>query len=76
MIHFWIDFAQSFDALNRMLEQRTSLVNQLRAFFLERGLVVRPGRAYLLRVFGDVMAEAEQIVSPRMFRLMSAIAEQ
>jgi transposase len=60
----------------RLLEQRTSLVNQLRAFFLERGLVVRTGRAYLWRVLGDVMAEAEQTVSPRMFRLMSAIAEQ
>jgi transposase len=60
----------------RLLEQRTSLVNQLRAFLLERGLIVRTGRAYLWRVLGDVMAEAEQTVSPRMFRLMAAIAEQ
>ena len=29
----------------RLLEQRKSLVNQLRAFFLERGLIVRTGRA-------------------------------
>jgi transposase len=57
----------------RLLEQRTSLVNQLRAFLLERGLMVRTGRAYLWRVLGDVMAEAEQTVSPRMFRLMTPL---
>jgi transposase len=60
----------------RLLEQRTSLVNQLRAFFLERGVIVRTGRAYLWRVLTDVMAEVEQIVSPRMFRLISGIVEQ
>jgi len=31
----------------RLLAQRTSLVNQLRVFFLERGLMVRAGQAYL-----------------------------
>jgi transposase len=41
----------------RLLEQRTSLVNQLRAFLLERGLIVRTGRAYLWRVLADVMTE-------------------
>jgi len=60
----------------RLLEQRKSLVNQLRAFFLERGLIVRTGRAYLWRVLSDVMAEAEQITSPRMFRLMNAIVQR
>ena len=60
----------------RLLEQRTSVVNQLRAFFLERGLTVRTGRAYLWRVLRDVMAEAEQMVSPCMFRLMNTIVEQ
>jgi transposase len=60
----------------RLLEQRTSLVNQLRAFFLERGLIVRTGRAYLWRVLTDVMAEVERIVSPRMFHLISGIVEQ
>jgi transposase len=59
----------------RLLEQRKSLVNQLRAFFLERGLIVRTGRAYLWRVLPDVMAQAEQIVSPRMFRLITAIGQ-
>ena len=60
----------------RLLEQRKSLVNQLRAFLLERGLIVRTGRAYLSRVLTDVLAQAEQIVSPRMFRLITAIVQQ
>lgn len=60
----------------RLLEQRTSLVNQLRAFLLERGLIVRTGRAYLWRVLATVMTEAERTVSPRMFRLMSTITAQ
>ena len=60
----------------RLLEQRTSLVNQLRAFLLERGLTVRTGRAYLWRVISEVMTELEQIASPRMFRLVSAIVQQ
>jgi transposase len=60
----------------RLLEQRTSLVNQLRAFLLERGLTVRTGRAYLWRVLPEVMAEAEQLASPRMFRLMGAVVQQ
>ena len=60
----------------RLLEQRKSLVNQLRAFFLERGLIVRTGRAYLWRVLPDVLAQAEQVVSPRMFRLITAIVQQ
>jgi len=60
----------------RLLEQRTSLVNQLRAFLLERGLTVRTGRAYLWRILPEVMAEVERIASPRMFRLINAIVGQ
>jgi len=60
----------------RLLAQRTSLVNQLRAFFLERGLIVRAGRAYLWRALPEVLARAEEAMSPRMFRLMLAIVQQ
>jgi transposase len=51
-------------------------VNQLRAFFLERGLIVRAGRAYLWRALPEVMTQAEQVVSPLMFRLLRAIVQQ
>jgi transposase len=60
----------------RLLNQRTSLVNQLRAFLLERGLIVRRGRAYLWGHLPTILADAEDSLSPRLFRLMSSIAEQ
>jgi transposase len=43
---------------------------------LDRGLLARTGRAYLWRVLPEVMAQAEEAMSPRMFRLMQAIAQQ
>lgn len=60
----------------RLLVQRTSLVNQLRAFLLERGLIVRTGRAHLWRALPEVLAQAEEPVSPRMFLLMQSIVQQ
>lgn len=60
----------------RLMAQRTSLVNQFRAFLLERGLIVRTGRAYLWRALPDLIAQTEQVVSPRMFRLLLSIVQQ
>ena len=52
----------------RLLEQRTSLVNQLRAFLLERGIVIRTGRAYLWRVLGDVLSERGRTSRPSLWQ--------
>lgn len=60
----------------RLQNQRTSLVNQLRAFLLERGLIVRRGRAYLWSQLHTILADIEQTVSPRLFRLISSIVQQ
>jgi transposase len=60
----------------RLLNQRTSLVYQLRAFLLERGLIVRRGRAYLWSQLPAILADAEGSLSPRLFRLMTSIAQQ
>jgi len=38
--------------------------------------MVRTGRAYLWRVLPEVLARAEETVSPRMFRLMQSIVQQ
>jgi transposase len=61
---------------DRLVAQRTGLVNQFRAFLLERGLIVRAGRAYLWRELPQILAQAEEILSPRMFRLLRALVEQ
>jgi transposase len=71
-----LDIQSVHSVRERLMAQRTSLVNQLRAFFLERGLIVRAGRAYLWRALPDVMARAEQAVSPRMFRIFQSIVQQ
>lgn len=60
----------------RLVAQRTGLVNQLRAFFLERGLIVRTGRAHLWRALPEVLGRAEEAVSPRLFRLMQSMVQQ
>lgn len=60
----------------RLQNQRTSLVNQLRAFLLERGLIVRRGRPYLWSRLRAILADIEQAVSPRLFRLISSIVQQ
>lgn len=60
----------------RLMAQQISLVNQIRAFLLEHGLIVRTGRAYLWRALPDLIAQTEQVVSPRMFRLLLSIVQQ
>src|SRR6202000_469473 len=57
----------------RLQNQRTSLVNQLRSFMLERGLIVRRGRAYLWRQLPTIVADIKNAVSPRLFRLITSI---
>jgi transposase len=43
---------------------------------LERGLIVRRGRAYLWSQLPAILADVEETVSPRLFRLISSIAQQ
>jgi len=61
---------------DRLVLRRTSLVNQLRAFFLERGIALRTGRPRLRRMLPALLADAEQHLSPRMYRLLCLVAEE
>lgn len=61
---------------DRLVVRRTSVINQLRAFLLERGIVVRTGRAYLRKRMPALLAEAEQHLAPRMYRLLCVVAEE
>jgi transposase len=58
---------------DRLVERRTAVINQFRAFLLERGIVVRTGRQSLRRLMPDVLATAEQQLAPRMFRLLRVV---
>ncbi len=51
---------------DRLVSRRTSVINQLRAFLLERGITFRKGRAFLKRQMPTILEDAEISFSPRM----------
>ena len=60
-----LDMQSLHRARDRLVGERTALINQLRAFLLERGVIVPQGRRKLEAAL-DVLLAAEQVVlSPR-----------
>jgi transposase len=55
---------------DRLISRRTSVINQLRAFLLERGITFRQGRAYLKRQMPSILEDAEVSFTPRMRYLL------
>lgn len=49
---------------DRLVARRTGVINQLRAFLLERGLTPRTGRQHFARILPDVLADAGEALSP------------
>jgi transposase len=58
------------------MQRRTSLINQLRAFLLERGITVRAGAAHLKRRIPELLQTVEQIFSSRMAALIQQLVEE
>ena len=56
---------------DRLVGERTSLMNQIRSLLLERGHVVAQGRAKLAARLGELLAEPEPALSPRMHQLLA-----
>ena len=61
---------------DRLIERRTSVINQLRAFLLERGIVVRTGRNHLQQLLPALLAEVEERLSGRMFKLFAQLMNE
>jgi transposase len=57
----------------RLVGRRTAVINQIRAFLLERGLTIRAGRAPLRRALPEVLADADNGLSPRLCRLLAQL---
>jgi transposase len=55
---------------DRLVARRTGVINQLRAFLLERGIAVRQGRTALESYMPTLLQDADQLLSPRMHRLI------
>ena len=54
----------------RLVSQRTGIINQIRAFLLERGIAVRQGRLFLRGELPRILAAPSEVLSPRMTRII------
>jgi transposase len=61
---------------DRLMQRRTSLINQLRTFLLERGVTVRAGVAQLKRRISELLETTEQAFSSRMAAVIQQPAEE
>jgi transposase len=58
----------------RLVRQRTGIINQIRAFLLERGIAVRQGLRFLRAELPIVLATRTDVLSPRMLRVIEDLA--
>ena len=58
----------------RLVSQRTGIINQIRAFLLERSVAVRPGQRFLRAELPRILAAPSDVLSPRMVRLIEDLA--
>jgi transposase len=58
----------------RLVSQRTGIINQIRAFLLERGIAVRQGQRFLRAELPRILTNPPEILSPRMVRAIEGLA--
>ena len=59
----------------RLVSQRTGIINQIRAFLLERGIAVRQGqRFFRAEELPGILATPPEVLSPRMVRVIEDLA--
>jgi len=58
----------------RLVSQRTGIINQIRAFLLERGIAVRQGQRFLRAELPRILAMPPDVLSPRMARVIEDLA--
>jgi transposase len=54
----------------RLVGQRTAIINQIRAFLLERGVAVRQGLRFLRAELPTILAKRSDVLSPGMLRIV------
>jgi transposase len=54
----------------RLVSQRTGIINQIRAFLLERGIAVRQGQRFLRTGLPAILATPSDVLSPRIVRVI------
>src|SRR5881398_3804039 len=58
----------------RLVSQRTGIINQIRAFMLERGIAVRQGLRFLRSELPRILAAPPDVLSPRMVHVIEDLA--
>src|SRR5258708_32553500 len=58
----------------RFVGQRTGIINQIRAFMLERGIAVRQGLRFLRAELPGILATRTDALSPRMVRILEDLS--
>src|SRR5881392_65372 len=58
----------------RLVSQRTGIINQIRAFLLERGIAVRQGQRFLRVELSRILATPPDVLSPCMVRVIEGLA--
>src|SRR5436853_1880722 len=58
----------------RLVSQRTGIINQIRAFLLERGIAVRQGLRFLRAELPRILTTPCDVLSPRMVRVIEDLA--
>ena len=58
----------------RLVSQRTGIINQIRAFLLERGIAVRQGLRFLRAELPCILATPPDVLSPRMVHIIEDLA--
>jgi transposase len=61
---------------DRLVARRTSVINQIRAFLLERGISFRKGPASLRRQMPEILENADEKVSTAMRRLLDFLWQE
>ena len=59
----------------RLVSQRTGIINQIRAFLLERGIAVRQGLRFLRVELPRLLATPPDVLSPRTVGVIEGLAE-
>jgi transposase len=60
----------------RLVSRRTAVINQVRAFLLERGITFRKGPATLRRQMPEILEDGEAQLSPRMRALLATLWQE
>ena len=59
---------------SRLVSERTAVINQIRGFLLERGIIVRQGLRFLRQALPGILAKRTDVLSPRMVRIIADLA--